>query len=168
MSQVTKGNKPSSLVHVPSSVSVDRSKPFSEKNLPDGRKIFKRVHGISAIVHNTTNNIEFIVPHNACKITGVNIIAAKFGDNVNFKVYDTPEGMIQQLFYGVSAEDAIPNKFLNQFGFNVYLSENIHIEDSNYPADLIKDMKIIIEYIPKDTGVERDVYINFILHELIT
>lgn len=166
MANLQNGNKSSSLKRISNSVAVEKSKPFSEKSLPDGRKVFKRVHGISSNVQATMVPIEFIVPHDVCKITGIEIIAALHGDSVNFKVYDTPDGMIQQLFYGISPENVEPNKFLNQFGFNAYIAKDFHIEKSNYDADLIKDMKIMIEYTPKDTGSSRDVYINFILHEV--
>lgn len=166
MGNLIKGSKSSSLVRIPNGVAIEKVKPFSDKNLPDGRKVFKRIHGVSSSVYDIMAPIEFIIPYNTCKITGVEVIAAMHGDNVNLKIYDTPDGMIQQLFYGIAPENVEPNKFLNQFGFNTNLAKDFHRETSNYDADLIKDMKIVVEYNPKNTGSSRDVYINFILHEI--
>lgn len=156
MSSLQKGNKASSLTRITSSVSVEKSKPFFDKKLPDGKKIFKRIHGATTTVQASTVNVELVVPYNTCKITGVEIIAAVHGDKVNFKVLDTPTGTIS----------TIPNYLLNQFGFEVFLAKDLHREISNYDADLIKDMKLVVEYIPKDTGSPREIYVNFILHEV--
>ncbi len=156
MSGIEKGSKPTSLTHVPSSVSVDKSTPFANKILPSGKRVFKRVHGVKATVEDAQKNIELIIPYDFCKITGIELIAGNYGDKVNFKVYDTPTGTIS----------TIPNYMLNQFGFDVYLAQDRHKEESNYDADLIKDMKLVVEYIPVNTGSPREVYVNFMLHEL--
>lgn len=129
---------------------------FAAKSLSDGKKIYKRVHGVKALVQNDPVNIELVVPYDSCKITGVELIAGVHGDKVNFKVYDTPTGTIS----------GIPNQLLNQFGFDVYVAKDLHREISNYDADLIKDMKLVVEYDAKDELLPRDVYVNFILHEV--
>lgn len=135
---------------------VELSKAFADKILPCGKKIFKRVHGVKITVEDVMVPAELVIPYDDCKITGVELLAGVYGDNVNFKVYDTPTGTLS----------TIPNSMLNQFGFGVYVAKDIHTEMSNYDADLIKDLKIEVEYTPKNTGVPRDVYVNFILHEV--
>lgn len=131
--------------------------PFADKKLPDGKKLFKRVHGVSAQVSGSPDNIDFVVPYNNCKITGVEIINGDFGDKVNFKVYDTPTGTLS----------GIPDLMLNQFGFNVNIRKEYHKDECNYDADLIKDMKIRVEFDAVTSDLlPKTVYINFILHEV--
>lgn len=129
---------------------------FSEKELFNGKKLFKRVHGVKHTVTSGTSNIEFTVPYNNCKITGVELLNGVSGDNVNFKVLDTSTGTIS----------GVANQLLNQFGFDVYLAKDYHKEESSYDADLIKDMTVLVEFTATDTGSSRDVYINYILHEV--
>ena len=45
--------------------------PFGSKSLPDGKKIFRRVRGVTGEVQNYPVNIDFIVPFAECKITGL-------------------------------------------------------------------------------------------------
>lgn len=156
MGNVIHGSKSITRTPMGSRVEVSSSTPFANKTLPDGKKVYKRVHGVSETLQSGQTNIDFVIPHDACKITGVEIIAGIHGDKVNFKVYDTPTGTIS----------GYPDVLLNQFGFNVYMAEGLHKELSNYDADLIKDMKVSLEYDAKDTGAEREVYVNFILHEV--
>lgn len=131
--------------------------PFAMK-AAGTKKFFMRIHGVSAEVQSAPNNIDFVVPYNTCKITGVEIVGGELGDKVNLKVLDTPTGTIS----------GIANHILNQFGYNVNLSKDYYKYESAYDADLIKDMKIRIEYDAKDELSPKTVYINFILHELKT
>lgn len=127
--------------------------PFASKTLKDGKKLYKRVHGVSTPIDNETKNIDFTVPYEACKITGVELINTDIGDSVNLKVLDTTTGTYT----------TIANYMLNQFGFNVYLAPGSHKEISQYDADLYLNMQLRIEY---TTEATKTVYVNFILHEV--
>lgn len=143
-----------SMAYLPERKSMpSESLAFASKVLVSGGKLFKRVHGIKSSLDNETKNIELVVPYDNCKITGVELIGGSLGDSVNLKVLDTPTGRLS----------TIPNYMLNQFGFNVYISKGYHKETSAYDADLIKDMKLLVEY---KTAETKDVYVNFILHEV--
>jgi hypothetical protein len=89
---------------------------FADKKLPNGKKIYKRVHGQSAGVSTTQSSHKFVIPYTECKITAVEIVGAEKGDFVDFKI--------------LAPNDAQ----LNQFGFNVYLAADFHEEVSNYEA----------------------------------
>jgi hypothetical protein len=133
-------------------VAVSTQPAFAGKTV-GSQRLFKRVHGISQAVSLGSNSIEFVVPYVTCKITGVELIGADLGDTVNFKVLDTPTGTIS----------GYPNVQLNQFGFNVNLRPEYHSESSTYDADLIQDLKLVVEY---TSVAAKDVRINFILHEV--
>jgi hypothetical protein len=129
--------------------------PFASKILPNGKKLYARVHGIQASVSGDAYTIDFVIPYNDCKLTGIEIIGGNTGDTINLKVLDTPAGTIS----------GIADYMLNQFGFDVNVSKDFYERDSAYDADLIKDMKIRIEYDSAST-LPIPVYINFILHEV--
>lgn len=130
--------------------------PFADKRLQDGKKVFTRIHGVSGSVQNQPDNIDFTVPYNNCKITGIEIINGDIGDKATFQVLDTPTGTIS----GVS------NYLLNEFGTNVAISKGFYKYKSDYDADLIKDMTLRIQYDAFDSLVAKTVYINFFLHEV--
>lgn len=129
--------------------------PFASKVLPNGKKLYTRVHGIQISVSGAPDNIDFVIPYDNCKLTGLEIIGGNLGDTVNLKVLDTPTGTIS----------GVADYTLNQFGFDVNISKDFYRRDSAYDADLIKDMKIRIEYDSIAT-LPVPVYINLILHEV--
>lgn len=151
-----KHSRNSTLSRILTPIAVENTSPFADKILPNGSKLFKRVHGVSQQVSNSLVNIDFSIPYANCKITGMEIISAVAGDVCNFKILDTPSGTIS----------GVANAQLNQFGFNVNIASIFYKHESNYDADLIQDLKIRIEYLPKDTSSTRDVFINLILHEV--
>ncbi len=130
--------------------------PFADKILPNGKKIYTRIHGIQAEVQNSMDTIEFVVPYTSCKITGIEIFGAKLGDIANFKVVDTASGTYS----------GAPNYVLNQFGFSINLSKDTYKYISDYDADLYINMRLRIEYDALDEVLPRPIYINFILHEI--
>ena len=80
----------------------------------------------------------------------------KTGDAApDFEVYDTPNGDIS----------GYPDVKLNQFGFNVYMPNDICSCSSIYDADLIKDMKIRVVY-TNNTASDVEIGINLMLHEV--
>ena len=134
---------------------LQQSPPFAAKVLPNGKKLYTRVHGIQASVSGAPDNIDFVIPYDNCKITGLEIIGGNTGDTISLKVLDTPTGTIS----------GIADYMLNQFGFDVNVSKDFYKRDSAYDADLIKDMKIRIEYDSIAT-LPALVYINLIIHEV--
>lgn len=132
------------------------NQPFAAKVLPNGKKIYRRVHGISATLDSATTTIDYIVPYTECKILGLEILNGKIGDTANFKVLDTAAGTLT----------GVPNYLLNQFGFDV----NIRPESANYPskydADLFVGLVLRVVYASVVEDPERTIYINFDLHEI--
>jgi len=140
----------------PLPVAIDSTQyPFASKKLADGKKLFRRVHGISAAVSTTQSSHKFTIPFTSCKITGVEIIGAETGDFVDLNILDTATGTVS----------SIPNYKLNQFGFNVYLAADYHQDTSNYDADLFAGLQIEIWYTSIST---KTVYFNYILHEVVS
>jgi hypothetical protein len=129
--------------------------PFASKVLANGKKLYTRVHGVSASVSGAPDNIDFVVPYNNCKLTGIEIVGGNLGDTCNLKILDTPTGTIS----------GVPDYVLNQFGFDVNVGKDYYKRESSYDADLIKDLKIRVEYDSAAT-LPIPVYINFILHEV--
>lgn len=137
--------------------------PFASKIL-DGKKLFKRIHGVSIVANPGNNVIEFVVPYNQAKINCLEIIGGDIGDYCDFEVYDTPTGLIQQSM-GVPAGLVNSNLMLNQFGFNVYVRKDFYEQKSEYDADLIKDMKLEVHFFNAGQ-VAKTVAVNFLLNEL--
>ncbi len=129
--------------------------PFADKVLPNGKRLYTRVHGIQASVSGAPDTIDFNIPYNNCKLTGIEILNGLTGDTCNLKVIDTPSGTIS----------GVPNAVLNQFGFDVNVNKDYYKRESAYDADLIKDMKIRVEYDSIAT-LPANIYLNFILHEV--
>lgn len=132
--------------------------PFANKKLPDGKSLFRRIHGIKLTTDGTSNSqkIIFTVPYNSAKITSTEIIGAELGDIIDFKILDTTSG----------TATGIPNYMLNQFGFGVYPSKERYEQKSEYDADLFIGLQLEITLTPVDTLV-RNVYFNLVLHEVV-
>lgn len=132
--------------------------PFGSKKLPNNKSLFRRIHGLSLTLDGTLNaqKTTFVVPYTAAKITSTEIVGAKLGDSIDFKVLDTAAGTVT----------TIPNYPLNQFGFSVYPSENRYEQKSEYDADLFVGLQLEITVTPVNTDV-RTVYFNLVLHEVI-
>lgn len=136
---------------------VIRNDAFVEKTLPNGKKLFRRAHGIQhTLFANSDNIIEFVVPYNWCKITTMEVIGLSEMLKIDLSVMDTPAGTYS----------TIPNYKLNQFGFNVNASKNYYKDHSEYDADLYLGMivKIVIK---NNTTNTETIGINFTLHEVV-
>ena len=132
--------------------------PFSEKVLANGKKLFRRKHGMRLIcTKEASTNFDFVVPYSLAKIDQIEIVDGQSGDCVDFKVYDTPTGTIS----------TVPNYMLNQFGFDVELPSGFYHDKSNYDADVIQDMKIQVVYKNKDLIDDISVGINIVYHQLV-
>lgn len=125
---------------------VKKDLAFKSKAV-EGGKLFRRKHGfkIVDIPAGQSVTLELNVPYNAVKINEIEFVNCKVGDTVNFKVKDTPTGTISATLVATNFT-AIPNLVLNQFGFDAELPDGFYRDVSEYDADLIKDMKIVIEY----------------------
>lgn len=132
---------------------VEQFSPFAAKTLPNGKKLFKRVHGIQQECVVGENIFEFTVPYPQTKITGIEMVGGTACDTVQLLIKDTSTGTYS----------TIPNYTLNQFGFTVNVAGNYYQHTSEYDADLYLGMKIYIIYIAQTAG---KIGINFILNEL--
>ena len=132
--------------------------PFGAKKLRDGRSLFRRIHGLKLDLDTsgTDQKVTFLVPYVSAKITSTEIIGAKLGDRIDFKVLDTAAGTVT----------TVPNYPLNQFGYNVYPSEERYEQKSEYDADLFVGLQLEITVKPVDS-VARSVYFNLVLHEVV-
>lgn len=133
------------------------SYPFTSKILRDGRKIYKRTHGVSGspVLAGQSSTTIYTIPYLECKITAVEVIGSGLGDQVNFKILDTAAGTVS----------GVPNYTLNQFGFNVYVSSGMYREESSYEADLFQGLQLEMEYINNGVDVITPNY-NITLHEV--
>jgi len=127
--------------------------PFASKILKDGKKLFSRTHGkeFSLVVGN--NNLTFEVPYPEVKINEIEILGCELGDSVDFFVLDSTTGTYT----------TIANYPLNQFGFDVKCPKDFYRRKSNYDADLFQGMQLYLVYNSKSV---KDIYINYILHEV--
>lgn len=119
--------------------------PFASKELANGKKLFRRMHGYQVTLAGTQTILEITVPYSACKINKAEIVWAPAGVTVDFQVLDTDEGLIQQAA-GVPANQAVPNLMLNQFGYSINVAKDQYEDHSPYDADLIQGMKIKVVF----------------------
>jgi len=130
--------------------------PFADKKLKNGLKLYRRKHGIYAdIPAGVTQDISISVPYNLAKINEIEIVGCSVGDKASLKVLDTPTGTIS----------TVPNYMLNQFGFDVCLPDGHFKDVSDYDADVIKDLKIVVSY-TNNTAQTKKIGANVVLHEL--
>ena len=133
------------------------SLPFAAKTLPDGSKLYERKHGVagSEVAAGQSETTIFSVPYPACKITAVQVVGSKLGDQVDFRILDTPAGTVS----------TVPNHPLNQFGFGVYVTDGEFEEESRYDADLFLGLQLEMTYINNGSSPITPNY-NVLLHEL--
>jgi hypothetical protein len=138
-------------------VIVDYQPAFAAKTTADGKKLYRRKHGVcKTVLAGTTDTLSIVVPYDLAKINTIEIINCKMGDTADLKVYDTPTGTIS----------TFPDLMLNQFGFDVCLPDGFYKDESNYDADVIKDMKIELTYVnngPSDLMIG----VNITLHQIV-
>jgi hypothetical protein len=134
------------------------AQPFAAKTLPNGKKLYKRVHGVNAtIVAGQTTNIDFIVPYNTCKFSGAEIFGCDLGDTINYYVLDTTNNT----YSGAPGS----NYQLNQFGFNVEMPSGEYENTSNYDADLYLGMVVRCQYTNNGQSTKY-ISSNLWLHEV--
>lgn len=131
--------------------------PFATKVLKDGSKLYRRKHGQKiTIPAGESRDVIFVNPYSNAKINKLEVIDGNALDRIDLMVLDTPSGTIS----------TVPNYLLNQFGFDVVVSELLYSDKSDYDADLIKDMQVKIVY-KNDSDIEKTVGFNLIYHEVV-
>lgn len=145
---------------------LNRNSPFDSKMVGD-KRLFRHVFGLfsNEIPPGDTGVIDFVVPFVTCKFNKLCLVNSAFRDTCDFKVYDTPQGLVQ-LAAGVPPGMVVPSKLLSLFGHTVSVpSAPYFVDESTYDADLIKDLKLSLSY--TNNGSEaRTIGVNFIIHEL--
>lgn len=134
---------------------IVKTEPFADKKVGE-KRLFQRTTGVSqSCAAESTTNIDFVVPYDHAKINGASVINCEPGDYVNFKVFDTPTGSLS----------GYPNVQLNQFAFNVQLPKDFYLCKSMYDADLIKNLKIRVEYYNASSSA-KTIGVNYYMHEV--
>lgn len=135
-----------------------RDYAFKSKIISGGKKLFKRVHGVNQSCSSGTNTIDFIVPYNQAKLESVEILWCPKGCIANLNVYDNSSGTIS----------GVPSLKLNQFGYDVNLREEYHVQKSQYDADVILGMKIELSIeLPSSVTGSIDIGFNIELNEVV-
>jgi len=138
------------------------SSPFSSNKLPDGRVIHKRVTGVSTIIPaNSTATLQLIVPYVEARFKGARLINTTMGDTVNFKILD--DNLNTYSKFDASIATNVP---LDQFGFNVYMTDGSFYETSKYAGSLFVGMVLDCEY-TNNTNASKEIYMNCDIHEVI-
>jgi hypothetical protein len=115
---------------------ITQSSPFAAKTLSNGKKLYKREHGIQATLTTGSNTVLFTVPYAWVKIIGLEIFGGEHLDYCDLIVLDSTTGTYS----------TIPNYQLNQFGYSVNIAAGEYEEENAYDADLYQDMQIKIVY----------------------
>jgi hypothetical protein len=129
--------------------------PFATKVLSNGKRLYKREHGIQALVNPGPNIITFVIPYAWVKIIGLEVM---YGENL-----DTADLMI--LDSSTGSYSGTPNLQLNQFGYAVNIAHGEYEEQNAYDADLYLGMQIKIVY---NSQSLKTIGINFNLSEVKT
>jgi hypothetical protein len=130
--------------------------PFASKELPNGKKLYRRKHGYLVTLAANGNTEKLIeVPYVSAKINEAEIVWAPEGVSVDMMVIDNALGT----FSGT------PNATLDQFGFDVAIEVNHFKDISQYDADVYQSM--VIKFVLKNpTATTKTVGINMVFHEV--
>lgn len=128
--------------------------PFASKDLPNGKKLFRRKHGYEFIVSNGVSIHEITVPYPQAKINELEVLNQGLNCKVNLRVIDTAAGTYS----------TIPNYVLDQFGFNVNLKPSFFEDTSQYDADVYLGMKIQLEI--NNPNADFTMAVNIVFHEV--
>jgi len=135
--------------------------PFATKTLKDGSKLFRRKHGVfDTIPANSEKSIIFTAPYAKAKINKLEIIDANARDQIDMRV-KSPVDPTTAAAYGFP-----PDISLNQFGFNVVVSDLLYSDKSDYDAEVYAGMQIEVVY-KNRTNAAKEVGFNLIYHEVV-
>lgn len=127
--------------------------PFASKVLSNGKKFYKREHGIREVLVIGTKSIIFPITYNWVKLMAVEILHATDGDYADLSVLDSTTGT-----YSGTA-----NLVLNKFGYEYNIAANYHRIESSFDCDLYVGMQIKLAY----TSVAiKNIGINFDFSEI--
>ena len=135
-------------------VEINAQPAFANKILPNGKKLYTRVYGITQALTVGSNIIDYSIALPHVKFNEIELIGAELGDYIKLEIKDDATGTYS----------TVPNYTLNQFGNNVYCVPTFYNRKSNYDADLYYGMRIYATYTSLSN---KNVYINFILHEVV-
>jgi hypothetical protein len=134
-------------------LTVPKNSSFTSKTTDDGNKIYKREHGIQYDLTVGENTILYTIPYPWVKVTGLDVMNGEVLDIIDVLVLDSIEG----------SYSSIPNYVLNQFGFNVNLSQGMYSCQSTFDADLFIGMQIKVVY---NSQTAKKIGLNFSLNEV--
>lgn len=135
--------------------------PFASKTLSDGSKLFRRKHGTKTTVSaNSEVDIILTVPYTKAKINSIEIINCNILDRVDLKV-KSPIDEALAAAYGMPTD-----YMLNQFGENIYMTEKYYHDISEYDANVLQGLQIVLTY-KNDTDTDTNIGINIVYHELV-
>ena len=141
--------------HIPDKDSSNRAityfSPFGLKEV-DGKKLFKRIHGVLVDCVVGSNDFYFTVPYASAKLNILEIIGCEIGDIADFFVLDTATGLLT----------TVPNYPLNQFGFDVVMAKDYYEKHSEYDADVFTGLQL---YCRVTSLSAKKIGVNFILNE---
>jgi hypothetical protein len=129
--------------------------PFASKELPDGKKLFRRKHGYCFdCVANQYTECIIVVPYAFAKINHIELLNAPEIIKIDLEVLDTSIGSLT----------GIPNYVLNKFGYDVFCSKDYYQDVSQYDADVVQNMQIRITV--KNPSQAFNLKINTVFHEV--
>jgi hypothetical protein len=135
--------------------------PFDSKLLETGEKLYRRKHGQKVTINaNSEKEIIFTAPYTHSKINKLEIIDANALDRVDLYVKSPVDPAVAAL-YGMPAD-----YLLNQFAFDVVVSDLLYSDKSDYDADVYAGFQVIAKY-KNDTGTNKEVGFNLIFHEVV-
>lgn len=135
--------------------------PFATKELKDGSKLFRRKHGVKeTILAGQEKDIIFTVPYAKAKINKLEVIDASLLDRVDLLVKSPLDAGVASA-YGMPAD-----YLLNQFGFDVVVSNLLYSDKSDYDADVYQGFQIVVRY-KNDSSIDKEVGFNLIYHEVV-
>jgi hypothetical protein len=143
------GNKSPNSVAISSQAAA---LPFAAKTLAE-KKLYKRVTGLRYDLVAGDQDLFHTINFPWAKITGIEVIGGENGDTCCFYILDTPTGQFS----------TIPNHALNQFAFDVNISDKFYTSTSEFDADLFQNMRIKVKY--HSVGAKK-IGVNFILNEV--
>ena len=128
----------------------------------EGETAYKKVTGVKKLIDpGSTENIELAFPFPKGLVKGAKIINTHIGDSLNFKIKDTDTNTYSQ----APVESVGPNYILNQFGFNVYLTNESLEDTAEFAGVLYQGMVLTCEY-TNNTSEAKTVYMNCDIYEL--
>jgi hypothetical protein len=129
--------------------------PFASKELPDGKKLYRRKYGYEiTVAAASSTTFEATVPYDSQKVNEIEIFGAALGLKADFKILDTAAGTYS----------TVPSYVLDQFGFSVNIAKDFFHDISPYDAHLYTGMRIQVVF--NNPGTEYVIGVNLVYHEV--